>query len=401
MPTGPSAAASRRWAWARAARAVAAKELLEARRDRRTLVAAVLLPAVTMPLVVLAMPLLLQRQQQAVRDRPARVAAVGPGAQALAAAGQAAGRLRLVDAADARQALLVGLVDAVVEDTGEATGRSRRLALLFDGSRPASAAAVEKLLAVTARIAQHELEDALRARGTTVTEVLSISMDARDIASPERMGGALLATVLPFFVAVWALLGGQYAALDVGVGERERGSLEALLVTPPARTALVAGKFLAVLGPALLALGVMLTAATVSLAAGGRWLPTGPVRIALGPGQIAQIGTVGLALAALLSAGQLAVSLVARTLREAQQAFAGLYLAVAIPSMAAAMVDEGLPGQLGAVIPVFNAAVAFRHILLGTPQPVWFAATAGSLLALAGLVLLWGTTALQTDAPNR
>jgi len=400
VPPGPPLAPSRRWAWARAVRAVAAKELLETGRDRRTLIAAVLLPAITMPLVVLAMPLLVQRQQQAVRDRPARVAAVGPGARGLAAAGEAAGRLRVVETDDAGGALLGGRVDAVVEEADPGS-RPMRLTLLFDGSRPASAAAVEKVLAVAAGAAQQALEETLRGRGTTAAEVLAVAVEPRDVASPERMGGALLATVLPFFVAVWVLLGGQYAALDVGVGERERGSLEALLVTPAGRTALVAGKFLAVLGPALLALGVMLAAATVSVAAGGERLPSGPVRIALSPRQIAQIGMIGLALAALLSAAQLAVSLAARTLREAQQAFAGLYLVVAIPSMAAAVVGEGLSGGLAAVIPVFNAAVAFRHILLPTPEPVWLAGTAGSLLVLAGLTLLWGAAVLQTGAPNR
>ncbi|MCL6641614.1 MAG: ABC transporter permease subunit, partial [Candidatus Rokubacteria bacterium] len=308
--------------------------------------------------------------------------------------------LRVVETDDAGGALLGGRVDAVVEEADPGS-RPMRLTLLFDGSRPASAAAVEKVLAVAAGAAQQALEEALRGRGTTAAEVLAVAVEPRDIASPERMGGALLATVLPFFVAVWVLLGGQYAALDVGVGERERGSLEALLVTPPARTALVTGKFLAVLGPALLALGVMLAAATVSVAIGGERLPSGPVRIALSPRQIAQIGMIGLALAALLSAAQLAVSLAARTLREAQQAFAGLYLVVAIPSMAAAVVGEGLSGGLAAVIPVFNAAVAFRHILLPTPEPVWLAGTAGSLLVLAGLTLLWAAAVLQTGAPNR
>jgi hypothetical protein len=68
--------------------------------------------------------------------------------------------------------------------------------------------------------------------------------------------------------------------------------------------------------------------------------------------------------------------------------------------MAAAVVGEG-PSRLGVLIPVFNAAVAFRHILLGTPEPAWLAATAGSLLALAGLILLWGAALLQAGAPNR
>jgi sodium transport system permease protein len=401
VPSDPPVAGRRRGAWLRAVRAVAKKELLETRRDRRTLIAAVLLPAVTMPLVVLAMPLLAQRQQQEVRDRPARVAVVGAAAAALAASGTAAASLRVVAVANPRRALLEGAVEVVIEETGAAGQRPRRLVVLFDESRPASAAAVNKVVAAAARLAQDELEAALRARGTTTLDVLTSVVEPRSLASPERMGGALLATVLPFFVAIWLLLGGQYAALDVGVGERERGSLEALLVTPPARSALVTGKFLAVLVPALLALAVMLLAATASLAAGGGFLPSGPVRIALLPVQVGLVGVVGFALAALLSAAQLVVSLAARTLREAQQAFAGLYLIVAVPSMLVALLDGAPGGRAAGVVPVLNAAAALRQILIGWPDAGLLVATTCSLVVLAAATLVWGSRLLHAGFPNR
>lgn len=198
--------------------AVFRKEMAETFRDRRTLIAAVVLPALTMPIVVLAMPVLAQRQQAALRDQPARVAVEGGDAGGLAAFGFAEGALSLVSALQPRTALLRGEIDAVLVDTGAAAGRPRAITVLYDETRPASIAAVQKISQVAARLALHDLAAAARDRGADPASLLSVVLTPTNIAPPERTGGALLATAVPFFLAVWLLLGGQYAALDVGVG---------------------------------------------------------------------------------------------------------------------------------------------------------------------------------------
>lgn len=385
----PSARPGRWW---RAALAVFRKEMIETLRDRRTLIAAVLLPALTMPLVVLVMPALLQRQQQALRDRPARVAAVGGEAGRLAAAGEIQGALRIVAGADPVEGLLRGDLDAVL--TSDATGgRLRVVTVLYDASRPASAAAATKVSDVATRQVLRDLAAVAAQRGTDPSG-LALVVESQNVASAERMGGALLATALPLFLAVWVLLGGQHAALDVGVGERERGSLEALLASPPTRSALVAGKFLAVLAPSVLALAVMLISAVVALALGAPLVIAGPVRVVLPAGVALLLVAVGVALAGLLSAAQLAVSLGARTLREAQQAFAGLYLVVALPTLLAPAATDLLERSWVSLVPVVNAALAIRRLLV-TGEASWglfvtilvLLAWTGPVLALTGRAL--------------
>jgi sodium transport system permease protein len=394
----PALGAARAGAGWRAALAIFRKDLVEVFRDRRTFIAAVLLPAIFMPVVVVVMPVLARRQQAVLVERPARIAVEGGDTAGLAALGFDERVFSLVSTPDARAALLAGSLDAVLVDEGLASGGPRVVAVLFDDTRPASQAAVQKVTQVAARLALRDLEAAARNRGMDPAQMIRVVVEPRNVASPRRMGGALLGTALPFFLAVWLLLGGQYAALDVGVGERERGSLEALLVAPPSRWAIVAGKFLAVLAPATLALAVMLLTGMAAAKMGARWLSNQPIEVAISPGAAVWLLVVGLALGGLLSAVQLGVSLAARTLREAQQGFTGLYLLVALPVMLVPFLGDWASQSWVWLVPVLNAALAFRAILVETVVPAGVLWTAGSLGVLSLAAVAWGVQIVERQS---
>src|SRR5690606_29839989 len=67
-----------------------------------------------------------------------------------------------------------------------------------------------------------------------------------DVAETFRRRAALWSKVLPFVVLVWALTGAFYPAVDLCAGEKERGTLETLLVSPARRDEIVWGKLLTV-----------------------------------------------------------------------------------------------------------------------------------------------------------
>lgn len=383
--------------WWRAARAVAGKELAETRRDRRTVIAAVLLPALLMPIAVLVVPVLARQQQVALERRQARVAVLGGDAGGLVAAGFDEGLLRVVSVPDPRAALVRGDLDAVVIDQGPRDHGPRRVVILYDESRPASRAALDRLTALAARRALRDLEAAASARGLDPAALFTVNLEPNNVASPRRLGATLLATALPFFLAVWLLLGGQYAALDVGVGERERGSLEVLLAAPPARSSIVVGKFAAVLLPAVLALVVMLASGVASARFAAGLLSAQPVEVHLSLPTAGLLLLVGLALGSLLSALQLVASLAARTLGEAQQAFTGLYLLVAVPVALEPFLGEWTAQRWTSLVPVLNAVLAFRRVLLGEAQAAAVAVTVGSLALLTVSVLAVGVRVLGSD----
>lgn len=389
-------APARRW-W-RAAAAVFRKEMAETLRDRRTLLAAVLLPALTIPLVLLLVPSAVRRQQEALGRQPARVAVTGGIAGSLAALGVREGLLTVVHAADPRAALQRGDLEAWARDDAGGGKGPRTVIVYYDGTRPASHAALQKLATLAGFVA---------ARGTGTREAdarqvsRAVAIRPADVATPARAAAAQLEGVLPFFLAMLILLGGQYAALDAGVGERERGSLSALLASPAPRAALVAGKYLAVLVPSLLALAVGLAAALLTVRLGGAAAPAG-AGAALSVGVVARLLATGLALGSLLSAGLLAVSLGARTLRAAQQAFAALYLALGLALMLALLTDGWTRWPWVAWVPGLNAVAGMRGSLRdGLGSGALLAILTTSLAATAATLTVAARRLAMEGRPNR
>jgi sodium transport system permease protein len=56
----------------------------------------------------------------------------------------------------------------------------------------------------------------------------------------------LLVRIFPFLLVMWSLAGALYPAVDVCAGEKERGTMETLLISPASRPEIVWGKFLTI-----------------------------------------------------------------------------------------------------------------------------------------------------------
>jgi sodium transport system permease protein len=370
----PAADLRRRWgAQARVIGAVARKELRETIRDRRTVIVALLLPVVMMPIVTLGIPFLAQRQQQERDATPAAVAVENADAAApMLQLGIRERLIRVVPAATPRQALADGAVDAVLVIPADFARRIARgtveVTVLFDEGEVASVAARQRVEAMVARYGALIGERRLQARGLSRAEIEPIRVVARNVADERRLGAVLLAGLLPFFISIWAVLGGQHAALDLGAGEKERRTLEALLVTPPARWQLAAGKFLTVGAASLAAVLVVIATALVTLRLGAHWgiseLRRAAVVISLGPAALMIV--VAVALVAFLSAVQLVFSIYARGIREAQQYFTPVYLLLSLPAMAAPFLEGWGTAAATFAVPGLNAVFIFRQLLLGT-----------------------------------
>ena len=68
-----------------------------------------------------------------------------------------------------------------------------------------------------------------------------------NVATGEQMGGKILGSILPYLMILLTLQGGIYAAIDLTAGEKEKATLETLLVSAASRFDIVMGKFLTVM----------------------------------------------------------------------------------------------------------------------------------------------------------
>ena len=99
----------------------------------------------------------------------------------------------------------------------------------------------------------------LEMRGVSPLLSLAVAVNEVDVATPTGRAVVVLG-FMTYFVLFALLMGGLYLAIDSTAGERERGSLEALLSLPVTRSALVGGKILATCAYMCISLGLSLTA---------------------------------------------------------------------------------------------------------------------------------------------
>jgi sodium transport system permease protein len=153
-----------------------------------------------------------------------------------------------------------------------------------------------------------------------------------DIRDPERAKPAaklaardlfdMMVRIFPFMLVMWSLAGALYPAVDLCAGEKERGTMETLLISPVGREEIVWGKFLAIW--TFSAATAMLNLLSMSLTA---WNFRGLLpQEALRPAGVIWCVALVLPLSAFFSALCLAVGAYARSSKEGQYYLMPLFL---------------------------------------------------------------------------
>ncbi|ALS33151.1 sodium transport system permease protein [Pseudoalteromonas translucida KMM 520] len=179
----------------------------------------------------------------------------------------------------------------------------------------------------------------------------------------EKIGG-----FLPYLLVPLVLMGATYPAIDLGAGEKERGTLETLLLTPITRTQLVLGKFITLLTTSIASTTITVLSMGIWIALAITFADLEFIKVAfssLAVSDLLMIFVLLLPLAAIFSALALAISIYARTFKEAQNYMTPLSMGVIFPVIIALMPNVELTVKT-AFIPVTNVALAIKEIVKGT-----------------------------------
>ncbi len=191
--------------------------------------------------------------------------------------------------------------------------------------------------------------------------------------------------VFPFILMMWLIAGAIQPAVDLTAGEKERGTMETLLISPAERTEIVAGKFLATT-----------TFAFASVVWNVLWVAGGVLVLEslLGfpvvylPGLLGCV-VLGIPLAMFFSAVCLALGVFARSTKEGQYYLMPLIL-VAMPLAFWSMKPGAELTAGNALVPVTGALLLQQKLLAVTGDPTpWgmFAPVLGGLAAAVALAL--------------
>jgi sodium transport system permease protein len=203
----------------------------------------------------------------------------------------------------------------------------------------------------------------LAVRGVSPAALQALQVEERDLANPATRA-AQLATMVPFFVLMAVLYGALNAALDTTAGERERGSLEPLLMNPAARSALVLGKW-----GAVASVGMLIAVLSCFSFLPGQWLLRSETLAALfqfGWPEALRFLALLLPLAGALAAMLMAIAIRCKSFKEAQANATIVVLGVSMMPLVTFFSQEGeQPWHLW--MPALAQVTLMGRVLKGEP----------------------------------
>lgn len=206
----------------------------------------------------------------------------------------------------------------------------------------------------------------LQERSVDLAVLAPVTLDAEDLASPAQQAGAAAAFFLPILVAISAVQGGMFIAIDVTAGEKERGTLESLLVTPTSDAEIFVGKLTAVF---------TITAIPIILTLLGFWVASGllPESMTDGVGPlpfaiIFKVILLSLPLALFANVILMVISIRTKAFKDAQSALTPVMFVAMFVAMAAAFVPP-VGESLTFLLPVYGTSAVVSVLTLGGIVP--------------------------------
>ncbi|MEG3767710.1 ABC transporter permease [Alteromonas sp. 14N.309.X.WAT.G.H12] len=377
------------------------KELKELVRDRKTLFFMIALPILVFPLIIGVVAYFSTKAVQEAETKVLNFAVVGeqyaPSLVNQMKDSDNFNQVSLPDEDDVTTSIRSGLTDFVLvipDNYGDdvlATGQITLKLYLNDAGLNL---VQHRLQAMVNNIAKHNQQLAFVQLGLDEDQQTAllepIVIDKIDVADKRENWGEKIGGFVPYLIFMLCLQGAMIPATDLGAGEKERGTLETLLISPIARYKLVMGKFFTI----ALA-GVTSALVTVSsMAIWGIVLSQG-MAIQLVAEFMSAISGIDFALiflmlipvVAIFASLLLCLSIYARSFKEAQGYMTPLVMLVIVPVIMAMLPGVELKGGW-AWVPLTNVALAIKELIKGTMDY-------GELIAIFGSTAIIATALIS------
>jgi sodium transport system permease protein len=376
--------------------AIYKKEMLDIFRDRRTLISMLVVPLVVFPLVISLM-VRFTSKMQADAEVEARTLGIAARVQtsSVREALEKTG-LPIKEKDDLRAAVEKKEVSAAVQ---EADGK---IEIFVDGSNPTSASAGDSIRLVLTELKDQRIRESLRTSGIPESVLTPFTIKRTNIAGERKMAGSVWGTMLGYVLLLLMFTGGMYPVIDMTAGEKERKTLEAFLASPAARREIVMGKTLAAMTAIFLTAMLTLGSMVYSLKNNRISTKSDEMKhmmetIPLDANTVAMIVATLIPVAIFAASVMFAIALFARSFKEGQSYLTPLALIVIFPALLGGLPGLKLTPELF-LIPIFNASMVIRSILLGEVSTTNFAVTLGANLLYAGIAFVVATRQFEKES---
>ena len=355
---------------------IAKKEVVEFVRDWRTILAIIIIPLLLFPILFIAFPLLLESEAQELESIEVEILWQGDTNHELS---------ELFNDANINyelQSLPVEInnlsspgndLDVVRNQNVDAVFRlennssSWKFAIIFLSTSEASNEARNRILESISIWENEFVNETLLSAGLVPADTLDpIKWDGdwtyADAATKGEQAGLALSLFIPLVIAIWTASSAIQPSIDMTAGERERGTLEALLSLPASRLQLLAGKWTAV--AFITSVGVALQIAGLLFAI--TYLASNSI---LGVPEISIISILLMLLAVIIFAimivaFELALAMKAHSVKEAGTLLGPVIIMIIFPALFTQVINLDGIESFWFAIPLVNILLALRELLL-------------------------------------
>jgi len=347
------------------------KELMEVLRDKRTIFTTFILPIILYPFIIIGFNSIMIRQTRTLEDRGATVAVKD-------SVNNAISRQYIRDLMNIKNYTIIPYnkttprlyedkdIQSIVtiRDSIRSDGtQSFKVYIQYDKSKDQSRMVFNKLYEQLSKTEKDLQKEILQSTGISPDLLNLRDVRERDTSSPQKKMGMYLGIFLPYFIIMMLFVGASIVSSDLVAGEKERKTLETLLVSSVGRLEIVCGKYLTIITLAMLNMIVNLISISFSLKfilanqntdLAGVSLPVNAMLILL----IAMIP-----LATLFAAILLSISTFSRNIKEARSYEQPLLIIAMLLGMVSFFPAIEISNFL-ALIPVVNIALLFKAVLI-------------------------------------
>jgi len=226
-----------------------------------------------------------------------------------------------------------------------------------------------------------------------------VTIEEHNIADMREVLGERVGGMLPYLFIIFCFMGAMYPAIDLGAGEKERGTLETLLLAPIRRYQIVLGKFFVIFTTGVTAALLCLTSFGVMLAVKVQEITgeLGEVIASVSVVDLVLIAAMLIPTAAMFAALLLSVSIYAKSFKEAS-AYCGPLNFLAIVPAFIAMLPIVKLDWYWAMVPITNISLAIKELIKGTMNYEMFIAILGSSVVIAGAFLFFCSRWFEREA---
>jgi sodium transport system permease protein len=365
------------------------KEVRENIRDRRALFNSLLLGPILFPLLFVGLMWFLESAEQERAEQTLELPVVG--------AAYAPSLIRFLEqqgvviqpepedpegmVRDQETPVVIRILPEYPERWAE--GLPAPIEVIMDPSRQESNTAIWRVKGLLQGYGQQIGSLRLQLRGVSPQLASPVMLRDVDLSTPKSR--AILAVIfLPYVLMITAFTGATHLAMDTTAGEKERKSLEPLLINPVPRWQIMTGKMLTTTVFAMASLALTLVAFKIVLP----YLPVGAfgMDLTLGLHTLAQILLVISPVAILAAALLTLLASFAKSYREAQSYMGLVILIPMIPSLIF-MANPVKAEAWMMTVPLFSQNILIGEIIRDEAVALsWYAVSIGSTLVI-GLAL--------------